>query len=179
MWCYCRMTYMPMSYLYWRKYHGPITDLVKSLRQEIHPKPYEEIDWSKARHDCCKEDMYYEHTFIQDLLWDTLHYLSEPIMNCWPFNKIRDRALRETVKYLCYEAENSRYITIGCVEKVLQMMCRWAENPDGDEFKHHLTQIKENPPGDFESMYRYFSKGHGLSLINIKDGWCQIAQLNH
>lgn len=39
-------------------------------------------------------------------------------MNRWPFNKIRDRAIKKTVKYLRYGAENSRYITIGCVEKV-------------------------------------------------------------
>lgn len=54
MWCYCRTTYMPMSYLYGRKYHGPLTDLVLSIRQEIHVKPYDQIDWNKARHDCCK-----------------------------------------------------------------------------------------------------------------------------
>ncbi|KAL6992254.1 alpha-amyrin synthase [Sarracenia purpurea var. burkii] len=143
MWCYCRTTYMPMSYLYGRKYHGPITDLVKSLRQEIHPKPYEEIDWNKARHECCKEDMYYQHTFIQDLLWDGLHYVSEPIMKLWPFNKIRERAIQKTVKYLRYQAETSRYMTIGCVEKSLQMMCWWAENPNGDEFKHHLARVPD------------------------------------
>ncbi|KAI8001343.1 Dammarenediol II synthase [Camellia lanceoleosa] len=84
--------------------------------------PYEEIDWNKACHHCCKEDMYYEHTFIQDLLWDSLHYLSEPIMNCWPFNKIRERALRKTIKYLRYGAVNSKYITIGCFEKCLLML---------------------------------------------------------
>ncbi|KAL7211436.1 hypothetical protein ACSBR2_014325 [Camellia fascicularis] len=59
-----------------------------------------------------------------------------------------------------YGAESSRYITIGCVQKTsvpnsldwlcemslisfllqsLQMMCWWAENPEGDEFKHHLA----------------------------------------
>lgn len=54
MWCYCRTTYMPMSYLYGRKYHGPLTDLVMSLRQEIHVKPYDLINWNDARHDCCK-----------------------------------------------------------------------------------------------------------------------------
>ncbi|KAG5562247.1 hypothetical protein RHGRI_005096 [Rhododendron griersonianum] len=225
MWCYCRTTYMPMSYLFGRKYHGPITDLVKAIRQEIHTKPYEEINWNKARHHCCKEDLYYEHTFVQDLLWDTLHYLSEPIMNRWPFNKIRDRAIKKTVKYLRYGAENSRYITIGCVEKSLQMMCWWAENPNGDEFKHHLarvpdymwlaedgmkmqsfgsqiwdttlatqaliasnmveeygdalkkshfyikeSQIKENPAGDFLSMYRQFTKG-AWTFSDQDQGW--------
>ncbi|KAJ0796840.1 putative terpenoid cyclases/protein prenyltransferase alpha-alpha toroid [Helianthus annuus] len=54
MWCYCRTTYMPMSYLYGRKFHGPITDLVLQLRQEILPIPYHEINWNKQRHNCCK-----------------------------------------------------------------------------------------------------------------------------
>ena len=65
-----------------------------------------------------QEDLYYKHSFIQDLLWDTLNYLSEPIMTRWPFNKIRERAIRKTIKYMRYGAEETRYITIGCVEKV-------------------------------------------------------------
>ncbi|XP_051128402.1 dammarenediol II synthase-like isoform X5 [Andrographis paniculata] len=143
MWLFCRTTYMPMSYLYGRKYHGPITDLVLSLRQEIHVKPYDQIDWNKARHDCCKEDLYYPQTFVQDLLWDTLNYCSEPLMRRWPFNKIRQRALDKTIKYMRYGAEESRYITAGCVEKSLQMMCWWAYDPNGYEFKHHLARVPD------------------------------------
>ncbi|KAE9452401.1 hypothetical protein C3L33_15698, partial [Rhododendron williamsianum] len=176
MWCYCRTTYMPMSYLFGRKYHGPITDLVKAIRQEIHTKPYEEINWNKARHHCCK-----------DLLWDTLHYLSEPIMNRWPFNKIRDRAIKKTVKYLRYGAENSRYITIGCVEKsfgsqiwdtTLATQALIASNmveEYGDALKKsHFyikeSQIKENPAGDFLSMYRQFTKG-AWTFSDQDQGW--------
>ncbi|KAL3834284.1 hypothetical protein ACJIZ3_009020 [Penstemon smallii] len=143
MWCYCRTTHMPMSYLYGRKYHGPITDLVMSLRNEIHIKPYDEIDWNKARHLCCKEDLYFPHTFIQDFLWDTLNYCTEPVMRRWPLNKIRQKALDKTIKYMRYGAEECRYITIGCVEKSLQMMCWWAHDPNGDEFKHHLSRVPD------------------------------------
>ncbi|XP_058203427.1 dammarenediol II synthase-like isoform X1 [Rhododendron vialii] len=143
MWCYCRGTYMPMSYLYGRKSVGPITELVKSLRQEIHQQPYEEIDWNRARHSCCKEDVYYPHTFIQDLLWDGLHYVSEPIINQWPFSKIREKALQKVIKYMRYGAETTRYITIGCIEKSLQIMCWWAEDPNGDEFKYHLARVPD------------------------------------
>ncbi|GFS43140.1 camelliol C synthase 1 [Actinidia rufa] len=225
MWCYCRTTYMPMSYLYGRKYHGPINDLVKVIREEIHTKPYAEVNWNKARHDCCKEDLYYKHSFIQDLLWDSLNYLTEPIMNRWPFNKIRERAIRKTIKYMRYGAEETRYITIGCVEKSLQMMCWWADNPNGDEFKHHLarvpdylwlaedgmkmqsfgsqvwdtslatqalvasnmvdecgdalkkahfyvkeSQIKQNPSGDYEAMYRQFTLG-AWTFSDQDQGW--------
>ncbi|XP_073030877.1 dammarenediol II synthase-like [Primulina eburnea] len=143
MWCYCRTTYMPMSYLYGRKYHGPLTDLVMSIRQEIHIKPYDQINWNHARHDCCKEDVYYPHTFVQDLLWDTLNYFTEPVMRRWPLNKIRQKALDKTIKYMRYGSEESRYITIGCVEKSLQMMCWWAHDPNCDEFKHHLARVPD------------------------------------
>ncbi|XP_060196035.1 dammarenediol II synthase-like isoform X2 [Lycium barbarum] len=143
MWCYCRTTYMPMSYLYGRKYHGPITDLVLSIRNEIHVKPYDQIEWNKARMDCCAEDIYYPHTFIQDLLWNTLEYCSEPIMRCWPFTKIREKALRKAIKYMRYGAEETRYMTIGCVEKSLQMMCWWAHDPKCEEFKYHLARVPD------------------------------------
>ncbi|KAI3680964.1 hypothetical protein L6452_35744 [Arctium lappa] len=143
MWCYCRTTYMPMSYLYGRKFHGPITDLILELRQEIHPIPYDEINWNKQRHNCCKEDLFYPHSTIQDLLWDSLHHFSEPLFNYWPFTKLRERALKRSIELIRYSAEESRYITMACVEKSLQMMVWWAENPNGDEFKHHLARVPD------------------------------------
>ncbi|XP_047308001.1 dammarenediol II synthase-like [Impatiens glandulifera] len=225
MWCYCRTTYMPMSYLYGRKYHGPITELIESIREEIYTVPYKEVVWHKVRHYCCEEDLYYPHTSLQDLLWDTLHYIGEPIINRWPFNKIRERSLKKVMKYLKYEAETSRYMTIGCVSKSLQMMCWWAENPNGEEFKYHLArvpdflwmaedgmkmtsfgsqlwdcvfatrailasnmveeygdtlkkahfyikeaQIKDNPTGDYKSMYRHFTKG-AWTFSDQDHGW--------
>ncbi|XP_057764021.1 dammarenediol II synthase-like [Salvia miltiorrhiza] len=143
MWCYCRTTYMPMSYLYAKQFHGPLTDVVLALRNEIHLKPYDEIDWNKARHHCCKEDIYYPHSKIQDVLWDTLNYCSEPLMRRWPLNKIRQKAMDKAIKYMRYGAEESRYITIGCVEKSLQMMCWFAHDPNCDEFKYHLARVPD------------------------------------
>lgn len=54
MWLYCRTTYMPMSYLYGKRIQGPITPLVLSLRKEIHPIPFKDINWNKQRNNCCK-----------------------------------------------------------------------------------------------------------------------------
>ncbi|XP_058209721.1 beta-amyrin synthase-like [Rhododendron vialii] len=144
MWCYCRMVYMPMSYLYGKRFVGPITNLVLQLRKELHSQPYDEIDWKKYRHVCAKEDMYYPHPLIQDFLWDSLYILTEPLLTRWPFNKlVREKALQTTMEYIHYEDENSRYITIGCVEKVLCMLSCWVEDPHGDYFKKHLARIPD------------------------------------
>ncbi|CAI9093685.1 OLC1v1029244C2 [Oldenlandia corymbosa var. corymbosa] len=225
-WCYCRMVYMPMSYLYGKRFVAPITPLILQLREELYAEPFEQINWTQVRHLCAKEDLYYPHPWIQDFLWDILYFCTEPLLNRWPFNKlIRQRALQTTMKHIHYEDENSRYITIGCVEKVLCMLACWVEDPNGDYFKKHLaripdylwvaedgmkmqsfgsqqwdtgfaiqaliasdltdeiggtlnkahdfvkkSQVRENPSGDFRSMYRHISKG-SWTFSDQDHGW--------
>ncbi|XP_048428393.1 beta-amyrin synthase-like isoform X2 [Pyrus x bretschneideri] len=144
MWCYCRMVYMPMSYLYGKRFVGPITPLILQLREELHAQPYDEINWNGVRHHCAKEDIYYPHPWIQDFLWDSLYICTEPLLTRWPLNKlIRKRALEVAMEHIHYEDENSRYITIGSVEKALCMMACWVEDPNGDYYKKHLARIPD------------------------------------
>ncbi|GAB2225948.1 hypothetical protein Droror1_Dr00021729 [Drosera rotundifolia] len=142
--CYCRTVYLPLSYLYGRRFVAPVTPLILQLRQELHTQPYHLIKWRKVRHLCAKEDLYYPHPLIQDLIWDSLYIFVEPLLTRWPLNKlIRKMALAKTLRYIQYEDENSRYITIGCVEKVLCMLACWVEDPNGDAFRKHLARIPD------------------------------------
>jgi cycloartenol synthase len=54
MWCHCRMLYLPMCYIYGKRFVGRITPLVLELRKEIFNDPYNEIDWDKVRNICAK-----------------------------------------------------------------------------------------------------------------------------
>ncbi|CDP17993.1 unnamed protein product [Coffea canephora] len=89
------------------------------------------------------------------------------------------------MKHIHYEDENSRYITIGCVEKVLCMLACWVEDPNGDYFKKHLAripdymwvaqdgmnmQVTDNPSGNFRRMYRHISKG-AWTFSDQDHGW--------
>jgi squalene/oxidosqualene cyclase-like protein len=241
--CYSRMVSIPMSYLYGKRFVGPITPLILLLREELYLEPYEEINWKKSRRLYAKEDMYYAHPLVQDLLSDTLQNFVEPLLTRWPLNKlVREKALQLTMKHIHYEDENSHYITIGCVEKVLCMLACWVENPNGDYFKKHLaripdymwvaedgmkmqsfgcqlwdtgfaiqallasnlpdetddalkrghnyikaSQVRENPSGDFRSMYRHISKGawtfsdrdHGWQVSDCTAEALKVNQTNH
>ncbi|KAK9093486.1 hypothetical protein Syun_028397 [Stephania yunnanensis] len=214
LWCYCRITAMAMSYVYGKRFVGPISSLILILRQELYDQSYQEIDWDKARHLCAKGDLYYPHPLVQNALWDFLHLLVEPLLQRWPFSKLRTIALEKLIKHIHYEDENSRYMDLASIEKVLNMMACWAEDPKSDAFKYHLaripdylwvaedgmkmqnigsqtwdaafaiqaiisienieeygptlqkgynflkmSQVQENPSGDFQSMCRNISKG--------------------
>ncbi|KAJ7009955.1 hypothetical protein NC653_000615 [Populus alba x Populus x berolinensis] len=122
---YCRLTYLPMAYLYGKKFVGPITPLILQIREEIYNEPYEKLNWRRVRHLCAKEDNYYPHTSIQILFWDAIYTFGEPLLTrYWPFNKLREKALNITMDHIHYEDESSRYITIGCVEKVTHLQSK-------------------------------------------------------
>lgn len=48
------MVYLPMCYLYGKRFVGPITPIIRSLRKELYLVPYHEVDWNKARNECAK-----------------------------------------------------------------------------------------------------------------------------
>ncbi|KAJ8471616.1 hypothetical protein OPV22_025959 [Ensete ventricosum] len=143
MWCHCRMVYLPMSYIYGKRFVGPITPTVVSLRTELYNIPYEQIDWNRARNECAKEDLYYPHPLIQDILWASLHKIVEPILMCWPGDKLREKAINTAMQHIHYEDENTRYICIGPVNKVLNMLCCWIEEPNSEAFKLHLPRVSD------------------------------------
>nr|WJJ60806.1 lupeol synthase [Astragalus membranaceus var. membranaceus] len=141
--CYCRLVYMPMSYLYGKKFVGPITGLIRSLREEMYNDPYDQINWNKARNTVAKEDLYCPHSMIQDMLWGFLYHVGERFLNCWPFSMVREKALEMALNHVRYEDENSRYLCIGSVEKVLCLIARWVDNPDSEAYKLHLARIPD------------------------------------
>ncbi|TYK04001.1 cycloartenol synthase [Cucumis melo var. makuwa] len=141
MWCHCRMVYLPMCYLYGKRFVGPITPIIRSLRKELYLVPYHEIDWNEARNQCAKEDLYYPHPLVQDVLWASLHHVYEPLFMRWPAKRLREKALRTVMQHIHYEDENTRYICIGPVNKVLNMLCCWVEDPHSEAFKLHIPRI--------------------------------------
>ncbi|KAF3432237.1 hypothetical protein FNV43_RR26976 [Rhamnella rubrinervis] len=143
MFCYFRLTFLPMSYLYGKRFVGTVTPLIKQLREEIYNRPYNEIKWSKVRHLCAKEDNYYPHGRLQRLIWDGFYYIAEPTLNSRFFKWIRESAIQKAIDYIHYEDENSRYITIGCVEKPLMMLSCWVDDPNGEQFKKHLARVAD------------------------------------
>lgn len=90
-----------------------------------------------------QEDLYYPHPMIQDMLWGFLYHVGEPFLNCWPFTKLRQKALEIAINHVGYEDENSRYLCIGSVEKVLCLIARWVEDPNSEAYKLHLARIPD------------------------------------
>ncbi|XP_037431924.1 cycloartenol synthase-like [Triticum dicoccoides] len=141
MWCNCRLVYLPMSYLYGKRFVGATTLIVLDLRKELYNVPYNEINWDKARNGCAKEDLYYPHSPLQNIVWATLKKIGEPVLMHWPGSNLRKKALDIVMKHIKYEDETTQYICIAPLNKMLNMICCWVEDPKSEAFKLHIERV--------------------------------------
>ncbi|KAJ8450295.1 hypothetical protein Cgig2_004752 [Carnegiea gigantea] len=171
-----------------QRFVGPITPTVLSLRRELYNAPYHEIDWDHARGECAKEDLYYPHPLLQDILWASLHKVAEPLLMRWPVKRLRERALSAVMEHIHYEDENTRYICIGPVNKGYNGSQLWdtaftvqaiistnlAEENAATLKKAHVfiknSQVLEDCPGDLNYWYRHISKG-AWPFSTADHGW--------
>ncbi|KAG7945175.1 hypothetical protein I3843_15G139200 [Carya illinoinensis] len=131
--CYARLRFV-----------GPITKLILSIREELYNEPYSLVNWNKARDIIAKEDLYYPHPLIQDLLWGFLYHVAEPFLARWPFSMLREKALKAAIGHVRYEDETSRYLCLGGVEKVSVMHDgSWVEDPNSEAYKLHLARLPD------------------------------------
>ncbi|TKW03501.1 hypothetical protein SEVIR_7G028805v4 [Setaria viridis] len=143
-WCFCRMVYMPMAYIYGKKFVGPITPTILAIRNEIYNVPYNEINWSKARSSCAKEDLIYRPSWLQNIAMAYLNKFVEPVSNWWPFTNLRERAMKNLMEHIHYEDETSNYVGLCPINKALNMICCWIEKPNSKEFRQHLPRIQDH-----------------------------------
>lgn len=61
-WCFTRITYMAIAFLYGKKFVGPLTPTILAVRDELYDLPYDMINWSTARNTCAK--VCYNPSFI-------------------------------------------------------------------------------------------------------------------
>ena len=66
-----------------------------------------------------QEDLRYPRSLLQNVIWTCIDNVLEPVLNCWPVNKLRERALKNLMKHIRYEDESTKYIGICPVNKVV------------------------------------------------------------
>ena len=68
---------------------------------------------------------------VQDVLWWVFYQGEGILRGSW----LRRKAMAEVMRLVHYEDENTRYIDIGPVNKVLNMLACWFEDPHGKCFQ--------------------------------------------
>ncbi|TPX39873.1 hypothetical protein SeLEV6574_g06938 [Synchytrium endobioticum] len=139
LWCHSRMVALPMSYLYGRRFVGPLTDLVLELRKELYVEEYASIDWVKQRDNVAKVDLYTPHTKLFDFV-----NLILGLYEKFPLKPLRQAGLAEALRQVRREDENTMYLDLGPVNKVMNVLITWIEDgPQSESFKKHVERLPD------------------------------------
>src|SRR5680860_573485 len=137
-WCHSRMVYLPMSYLYGIRAQASLSPLLCELRREIFCEPYEDIDWPATQTRCAPSDVYTPLSRTYRVLNQLLNGY-EVVAN----KTLRSRANAFVLDQVRQEDENTNYVCIGPINKVLNMLCWHFAEPGGSRLAAHLRQLPE------------------------------------
>ncbi|CAH9110454.1 unnamed protein product, partial [Cuscuta europaea] len=140
---YSRLTFIPMAYLYGKRFVGPETEVVRSLRREIYTHPYHRIHWNSLRFLCAKEDVNYPPNAMPYYLYGFMQNFVEPVLKMWPFSIVREKALKRALDQIHYEDQCSHYMDIGITVKAGAIVACWDEDPNSEAFRRHLARLPD------------------------------------
>jgi squalene/oxidosqualene cyclase-like protein len=137
MWCHTRAVFLPMSYLYGRRYSADLP-IVRELRSEMFTTPWDAIDWPSLRERIAPGDVYTPHSpYLKAFNRLCAQYERRPS------KRLRKRALARTIDMIHHEDETTAYLTIGPVSKAIHMLATWVEDPQSDAFQKHLARVDD------------------------------------
>mmetsp|Transcript_41349 Transcript_41349/g.95486 ORF Transcript_41349/g.95486 Transcript_41349/m.95486 type:complete len:558 (+) Transcript_41349:167-1840(+) len=151
LWCHCRMVYLPMCYLYGKRfvYDDAATDpTVVSLRSELYTADYDTIRWTKTRHYVADIDNYSPVHPLMEFLQNMLVYwewFGGPLLRM-----VRKWGLSIALDYMKAEDLQTNFVDIGPVNKAMNMLVCWIdgkEHPDdpelADNFTRHVMRVPD------------------------------------
>ncbi|KAJ9088502.1 Lanosterol synthase (Oxidosqualene--lanosterol cyclase) [Entomophthora muscae] len=141
LWVHSRNVYTPMSYLYGVKFSCEVNTFIRSLRQEIYCEDYDVIDWPASRSEVHEIDLYTPHTTLMETLNVGLGFY-EKIVNYFPY--AREMGLREALNQIRMEDENTKYLDVGPVNQVLNLLCVYhADGENSEAFNLHVGRLPD------------------------------------
>jgi len=167
LWCHCRMVYLPMCYLYGHKFvyaHAESDLLIAALREELYTQSYSSIAWEGTA-DCVAEIDNYSPIHPVMVLGNAVLRVWEAWGGCLR-RLVRARGLAFALDYMHAEDEQTNYVCIGPVNKVLNMLVAYhagAGATDTPAFQKHLLRVPD---------YLWVSEdGMKMQGYNGSQGW--------
>ena len=136
-----RQVFLPMSYVWSKKFSYPLTPLLRQLREELYTEPYSSIDFTKHRNTVAATDNYHAKTAI-------LRTINWALVNIWnPYLRteaLARRAEEWTFDLIRREDENTDFANLGPVNGPMNFLaCYIREGPDSYSVERHRDRMHD------------------------------------
>lgn len=140
-WIHIRQVFLPMSYLYSKKWSCQETDITRGLKDELFVQPHAEINWAGHRNSIHPGDNYHPKTWL-------LNSANWFLVNIWnPYLRtkaIKDKAEKWVSELVDMEDANTDYADLAPVNAPMNtLVCYVRDGPDAYSVKRHIERLEE------------------------------------
>lgn len=140
-WVHIRQVFLPMSWIWSKRWAAPETDIIRALRRELFVQLWESIDWAAHRNDIAPSDNYHPKTWL-------LNSINLFLANVWtPY--LRPKSLARSTedwvsKLIDMEDANSDYADLASVNAPMNLLvCYIRDGPDSHSVRRHRERMEE------------------------------------
>ncbi|KAI4687077.1 uncharacterized protein J4E84_005448 [Alternaria hordeiaustralica] len=140
-WIHMRQVFLPMSYVYSKKWSYPLNDLTRQLRAELLMEPFESINFGARRNTIAPTDNYHAKSWMLKVLFWFMAAIWFPyIRPTWMVKRAE-----EHVWWLIEaEDENTDFANLGPVNGPMNMLAAYIkEGPKSHAVREHLKTLPE------------------------------------
>ncbi|KAF2203923.1 terpene synthase [Delitschia confertaspora ATCC 74209] len=140
-WIHIRMVFLPMSYIYSKKWSYPLNDLTRQLRSELLTQPFETIKFDNHRNTISPLDNYHPKSWFLNVINWFLVYVWFPILRPASLAKKGEDWVWWLVRA---EDDNTSFSNLGPVNGPLNaLVCYIHDGPSSYNFREHLKTLPE------------------------------------
>ena len=136
-----RQVFLPMSYIYSKRFSAPLTDFTRQLREELYTQPYSSIDFRQHRNSISPVDNYHPKTWL-------LSTINWALVNVWNpylrYKSLVDKAETWAYDLIQREDENTDFANLGPVNAPMNLLaCYIAQGEGSYAVKRHRERLQD------------------------------------
>ncbi|KAF2841380.1 lanosterol synthase [Patellaria atrata CBS 101060] len=140
-WIHMRQVFLPMSFIYSKRWVFEADDLVMELRDELFVEDWEDIDWAGHRNSIHEKDNYHPKTWVLNTInWFLVHVW-------FPYfrtDRIVERAEEWTWHLIQREDENTDFSCLGPVNAPMNTIaCYIQEGHEAYSVRRHIERLED------------------------------------
>ena len=136
--CHTRLIYMAMAAIYARRFQAPVTPAIESLREELFPQGFAEVDFSAARDRLREADLY-----ARPSVWLKVGYKFARVFDRFHGKRLRARCADAIVRQIRWELQTTSHTSISPVSGLLNMLALWLRDPDDADLRQALAKLDD------------------------------------
>ena len=135
--CHTRLIYLPMGFIYGRKFQLPLTPLIEMLRSELYVDDYQQVNFKAARLMLRQEEVYSPPGALLKLI-----YKLSGLYERWHHQGWRRKVLAQMIDLIRFELQTTDYTSLSPVSGLLNMIALWLHDPKDADLHRALERFE-------------------------------------